>query len=77
VLAGADVVLHLLDPGLGIAAAIRRRHRRLAVVAGQRRHADGSLEAVAGGCAPLVCPCSVNGQADALRSALARHRAQP
>ncbi len=70
VLAGADVVRHGLDPGLGIAAAIRQRHPRIAVVAGQRRRPDGSPGAIPAGCAPLVSSCSVKGQVDALRRAL-------
>jgi hypothetical protein len=76
-LAGADAVLHGLDPGLGIAAAIRRRHPRIAVVVKRRRRADGRLEAVAGGCQPLCHSCSVKGQIDALRRALAGQRARP
>lgn len=70
-LAGADAVLHGLDPGLGIAATIRRRHPRIAVVVKQRRHADGSVEAVPEGCEPLRYECSVKGQINALRQALA------
>jgi hypothetical protein len=72
VLAGADAILHGLDPGLGIAAAIRRRHPHIAVVAEQHARADGRPEAVADGCTPLISPCSVHGQIDALRQALAR-----
>jgi hypothetical protein len=75
VLAGADVVLHGLDPGLGIAGAIRRWHPGVAVVVERPRRADGSLEAVPEGCVPLAFPCSVAGQVDALRRALAARRA--
>jgi hypothetical protein len=75
-LAGADAVLHGLDPGLGIAAAIRRRHPGTAVVVKQRRRADDSAEAVPRGCEPLCYGCSVNGQIDALRRALAGRRAR-
>ncbi len=70
-LAGANAVLHGLDPGLGIAEAIRRRYPRVAVVAEQHRHGDGSLDPVPEGCASLVYPCSVHGQVDALGRALA------
>lgn len=70
-LAGADAVLHGLDPELGIAAAIRRRHPGIPVVVKQRRRADGSVAAVPEGCAPLCYSCSVRGQIDALRQALA------
>lgn len=73
--AGADAVLHGLDPELGIAAAIRRRHPDVVVVVEQQRRADGSLPMVPDGCVPLVYPCSVNGQVDALRRALASRRA--
>jgi hypothetical protein len=76
-LAGADAVLHGLDPGIGIAAAIRRWQPGIAVVAQQRRRGDGSLEEIAEGCEPLSYPCSVKGQIDVLRHALANRRAQP
>lgn len=74
--AGADAVLHGLDPGLGIAAAIRRRYPDVAVVVEQPRREDGSLGAVPEGCVPLVYPCSVSGQVDALRQALAARPAK-
>jgi hypothetical protein len=70
VLAGADVVLHGLDDGLGVAAAIRKQHPDTPVVTKQRRGADGSLAEVPAGCIPLACSCSVKGQVDALRRAL-------
>lgn len=72
VLARADVVLHGLDPALGIAVAIRQCHPDLAMVVKQRRWADGVLEPVPEGSEPLAFPCSVGGQVDALRRALAR-----
>jgi hypothetical protein len=74
VLASADAVLHGLDPELGIAAAIRLRHPDIPVIAEQRRGVDGNLETVPEGCVPLVFACSVHGQVDALRRAVAnRH----
>lgn len=76
VLAGADAVLHGLDPGLGIAAAIRRQHPGITVVIERPRRADGGLDEVPAGCVPLVYPCSVKGQVDALRRALADERAK-
>lgn len=69
-LAGADAVLHGLHPALGIAAAIRLRHPGITVVAKQRHHADGSVEAVPEGCEALCYECSVKGQIDAMRQAL-------
>jgi hypothetical protein len=75
-LAGADAVLHGLDPGLGIAGAIRRRHPGIAVVAKQRRYADGSVEALPEGCEALFYECSVKGQIDALRQAIFRANAR-
>jgi hypothetical protein len=71
VVANADVVLHGLDPRLGIAAAIRHQHPGVAVVVEQPRFAGASLAAVPPGCVPLPFPCSVNGQLDAIGSALA------
>ena len=64
--AEADVVLHGLDPALGIAAAIRRQHPELPVVVEQRRPEPGGASAVPAGCVPLGYPCSVSGQVDAL-----------
>jgi hypothetical protein len=72
-LAGADVVLHGLDPALGIAAAIRQARPDLPVVAEQSPGEDGSIE-VPDGCLPLVYPCSVHGQVDAVRRALGTRR---
>jgi hypothetical protein len=66
VLAGADAVLHGLDPALGIAAAIHRQYPGMPVVVEQRRRADGSLQPIPEGCTPLAFPCSVKGQIDAL-----------
>jgi hypothetical protein len=74
--AGADAVLHGLDPALGIAAAICRQRPSLPVVAGQRRH-DGSLQSVPSGCTPPMFPCSVKGQIDALWRALANRPSAP
>lgn len=70
-LAAADVVLHDLDPGLGIAEAIRRQRPGISVVAEQRRGADGSLQPVPEGCISLTFGCSVQGQIDALWRAVA------
>jgi len=76
--AGADVVLHGLEPRLGVAAAIRRQRPELPVVVEQRRQEDGTVEPVPAGCIPLGYPCSVAGQIDAVRRAeeTARHAAQ-
>jgi hypothetical protein len=62
----ADVVLHGLSPGLGVAAAIHRQRPELPVVVKQRRRQDGTAEPVPAGCLPLGYPCSVRGQADVL-----------
>ena len=70
-LTAADVVLHGLDPALGIAAALRRRHPRLPVVIEQRRDEDGSAGEVPDGCLPLRYASSVSGQVAAVRRALA------
>ncbi len=72
VLARADVVLHGLDRRLGIAAAIKRRHPELAVVVEQHSTVGGDPEPVPDGCLPLVFPCSVHGQVEAVRQALVR-----
>lgn len=74
-LAAADVVLHDLEPGLGIAEAIRRQHPGIPVVAEQRRDAGGNLQRVSQDCIPLVFGCSVKGQIDALWRAAARRPA--
>ncbi len=68
--AGADAVLHGLDPKLGIAAAIRRQNPGIPVIVEQERAADGSMPPVPEGCLPLVSSCSVKGQIDALWRAL-------
>jgi hypothetical protein len=71
---GADVVLHELDPALGIAAAIRRDYPGLPVVIEQRGQADStdaSADAGPAGCVLLGYPCSVHGQIDALLRAAA------
>ncbi len=62
VLAGADAVLHGLDPALGLCAAIRRRYPRIAVL----------TEQPAAGSVTLAAGCSVPGQIAALRQALRR-----
>ncbi len=70
VLAGADVVLHGLDPRLGVPKAIRRQCPATPVLL--RRHcADGGSEPVRG-CVLLAPQCSVRGQIEALRRALAQ-----
>ena len=66
VLAGADAVLHGLDPNLGVASAIRRHRPGVPIVTAQRRRADGSLPPVPQGCTPHVFPSSVKGQIEAL-----------
>lgn len=66
----ADVVLHGLDPVLGIAAAIRRQRPALPVVVEQSRQRDGAVGPVPAGCVPLAYPCSVHGQIDALLRAV-------
>jgi len=75
--AGADVVLHGLDPGLGVAAAIRRHRPELPVVIEQPRQEHGTAYPVPAGCVPLPYSCSVGGQIDALlrAEATARHAA--
>ena len=69
--AEADVVLHGLDPALGIAAAIRRTRPELPVVVEQPRARAGGAGAVPAGCVPLGYPCSVSGQVDAVGRAVA------
>ena len=76
-LAGADIVLHGLQPALGIATAIRQAHPDLPVVAEQPAREDGSTEPVPEGCLPLVYPCSVHGQVDAVRRALGSRPSWP
>ena len=71
-LAGADVVLHGLDPRLGLVAAIRRRHPETAVVVEHRR-GDDSAQGAADSTV-LAFPCSVAHQVDTLRAALPAHR---
>lgn len=71
---GADVVLHALDPGLGIAAVIRRQRPGLPVVVEQDRQQNGNPDQVPAGCVPLGYPCSVRGQIDALLRARAGAR---
>jgi len=71
---GADVVLHGLDPALGIAAAIRGQRPELPLVVEQHREEDGTAEPVPDGCVPLVFPCSVSGQIAVLLRAEAAAR---
>jgi hypothetical protein len=68
--AGADAVLHGLDPKLGIAAAIRRQNPGTPVLVEQEPGPDGCLPPVPAGCLPLVSTCSVKGQIDALWQAI-------
>lgn len=70
-LLAADVVLHGLDPALGLAGAIRRQCPQLPVVIEQRRDEDGSTGEVPDGCVPLRYASSVSGQIAAVRRALA------
>jgi hypothetical protein len=74
---GADAVLHRLDPALGLAAAVRQSHPDAAVVVAEPRDADGTLPPVPDGCRPLAYPCSVHGQVEALRAALASRGGPP
>ena len=75
--AGADVVLHGLDPNLGIAAAIRHERPELPVVIEQSRRENDGADRVPAGCVTLSYACSVNGQIAALlrAEADARHEA--
>jgi hypothetical protein len=70
-LAQADAVLHGLDPRLGVAASIHQRLPGTPVLVKQRCLADGSTQPVPAGCLPLAPECSVRGQMEALRRALA------
>ena len=70
----ADVVLHGLDPALGIAAAIRRRYPQLPLVVQQRRDGNGRLQEIPAGSTPLRFPASVPGQIETLWRAIL-HRA--
>jgi len=72
----ADVVLHGLSQGLGIATAIRRQRPELPVVVEQALRPDGTAEPVPAGCLPLPYACSVRGQADALLRAAAAARGE-
>jgi len=71
---GADVVLHGLDVGAGVAAAIRRQRPELPVVIEHRRQQADAADPVPSGCVPLGYPCSVRGQIDALQRAEAAAR---
>lgn len=70
-LAGADAVLHGLDARLGVAGAIHRVRPGMPVIVRQRRFEPGGEQAAPDGCVPLAPDCSVPGQIDALRRALA------
>jgi hypothetical protein len=72
--AGADVVLHGLDPELGVAAALLRQQPGLRILAWQRHGTDGRPRPVPDGCEPLAEGSSVPGQIAAARSALPRKR---
>jgi hypothetical protein len=72
VLASADAVLHGLDRGFGLAAAIRQRRPDIPVLVEVRRGPAGELPEVPEGCVPLPSPCSVKGQVDALRRELTK-----
>jgi hypothetical protein len=74
VLARAQAVLHGLDPGLGIAAAIRRQYPGLPVVVEQHRRPGGDLPPAPEGCTPLPYPSSVGGQIGAVWRVLADQR---
>lgn len=65
----ADVVLHALDPGLRIAAAIKTSHPDLPVLVERTRRRDGPPVPVPEGCVPLDMPSSVDGQLVAIRRA--------
>ncbi len=72
--AGADVVLHGLDPALGVAAAMRREYPHIPVVielprTGKTGDTD-STDTLPDGSVVLGYPCSVRGQIDALWRAL-------
>jgi hypothetical protein len=63
ILAGADVVLHGLDPASGVAADIRWWHPELPVVVKTDAPAPD-------GCTRIPACCSVKGQVEAVRRAL-------
>ena len=69
--AGADVVLHGLDPALGIAGAIRRDYPQIPVIVKQSRPQEAdSAGTLPAGCVPLGYSCSVHGQIEAVRRAV-------
>ena len=74
---GADVVLHGLDSGLGIASAIRNQRPELPVVVEWPRQQGSPAEPLPAGCVALDYPCSVRGQIDALLRAEAAARRAP
>ena len=73
-LAGADVVLHGLGLDRAVASAIGRQHPGAAVLAEQGHAEDGSAEPLPDGWLPIAPQCSVPGQIDGARRALARRR---
>lgn len=68
--AEADVVLHALDPALGIPAAIKRARPALPVLV-ERQRAPDAASTTPDGCTVLEMPCSLDGQLEAIRRALA------
>jgi hypothetical protein len=64
VAAGADVILHGLDPESGVAAAIRDRYPATPVLV-----SPGGARVRIPGCVPLPAGCSVAGQVEALNGA--------
>lgn len=70
--ASADVVLHALDPGLGVAAAVKSSHPGVSVVVERPRRRDGAVSPVPGGCVPLDMPSSLDCQLDTIRRAARR-----
>ena len=68
-LAGADAILHGLDPRLGVATSVHQQLPGTPVLLKQR-YTDGGVQPVPAGCTPLVPECSVRGQIEALHKAL-------
>lgn len=77
VVAGADVVLHGLDPRLGVATEIRRRHPGTPVLLVQRLRDGGILPSAPPGCKTLPPGCSIAGQVEAARRAVPRRASSP
>lgn len=70
--ASADVVLHALDPGLGVAAAVESARPELPVVVERWRRRGGSGGCVPAGCVPLDMPSSPDRQLDVILGAARR-----